>query len=72
MENKVISEVCKRVYRDYPEFHGVNPKVSSQSGDHFLLLFNKSSKTVDGKTIARTLRVVADAKGKILKATTSR
>lgn len=72
MDNRIMTEVCKRVYRDYPEFHGVNPKVSSQAEDRYLLLFNTSSKTANGKSIARSLRVVVDAKGKILKATTSR
>lgn len=72
MDNRIMTEVCKRVYRDYPEFHGVNPKVSSQAEDRYLLLFNTSSKTANGKSITRSLRVVVDAKGKILKATTSR
>ena len=72
MDNRIMTEVCKRVYRDYPEFHGVNPKVSSQAEDRYLLLFNTSSKTANGKSIARSLRVVVNAKGKILKATTSR
>jgi hypothetical protein len=72
MDNSIINEACKKVYRDYPEFRGIDPKVSSQPAEHALLLFVTTSKTADGKNINRSLRVVVDSRGKIIKATTSR
>lgn len=72
MDNSKISEACRNIYRKYPEFNGVSPKVSAQPGDRALLVFSSNAKTADGKSIARTLRVVIDAAGRIVKATTSR
>lgn len=72
MDNSVINSACKSIYQKYPEFQGVSPKISSQPGERALLIFSSKGKTADGKVIARTLRVVVDARGKIVKATTSR
>lgn len=72
MDNASINKVNKHVYRQFPELNGKSPNVQSYAGSKYLLLYKGSSKTVDGKTINRTIRVVADEKGKILKLTTSR
>jgi hypothetical protein len=50
----------------------VRPKVSSYTGDLSLLLFTTKAKAADGRSITRTVRVVAGPDGKIKKATTSR
>jgi len=72
MSNNSIETACQKIYRDYPEFRGVSPKISSQPAGRTLLLFQTSGRTANGKAIARTLRVVIDANGRILKASTSR
>jgi hypothetical protein len=72
MTENIVEHACKNIYRSYPEFRGIHPKVSAQPGERSLLIFETVSKAADGKAIARALRVVIDSKGKILKATTSR
>jgi hypothetical protein len=51
---------------------GVHPKVTHPTDEQMLLIFVGSAITASGKTISRTVRVVADARGKIQKMTTSR
>ena len=81
MDSKTIDAVCKQVYSRFPEVNGCVPKVqsqdSSQAGNsqgpaNYLFIFTVKGKTADGKSITRTVRVVATARGKILKTTTSR
>jgi len=71
MDSKISRSISNIIYRDYPEFKGITPKIQAQ-GDKFLLVFQSSSKTEDGYPITRTLRVVAAADGRIIKKTTSR
>ncbi len=71
MDSKISRSIANIIYRDYPEFKGVTPKIQAQ-GEKFLLVFQSSSKTEDGYPITRTLRVVAAADGRIIKKTTSR
>jgi hypothetical protein len=57
MDRQLISSICTQVYRKFPETNGSQPKVTAT--------------TADGRSLPRTVRVVADSKGKILKMTTS-
>jgi hypothetical protein len=72
MDSKQLSKVCEQIYRRFPEVAGSPPKVQTQPGEQVLLVFHGKSKTADGHTIARTVRVVAGSSGKIVKVTTSR
>lgn len=81
MDGKALDAVCKQVYRRFPEVAGCRPRVQAQgvtsrtSGStksNFLLIFHGKGITEDGRTLTRTIRVVADEKGKILKVTSSR
>ena len=72
MEAKLKNSVCASVYRQFPELRGVAPQVKSLPADKYQLVFNGKVKTADGKTLPRTVRVVSDKNGKILKLTTSR
>ena len=72
MDAKTINEVSQKVYSKFPEVRGATPKVKAQTGDTFLLIFEGSGKTPDGKTIVRTVRAVVTSAGKITKLTTSR
>lgn len=72
MDENAKSNVCSSVYRQFPEVRGVNPSVTNLPGDKFQLIFHGKSKTADGKTIERTVRVAVNPQGKILKLSTSR
>jgi len=50
----------------------VDPSVKILPGEKYQLIFHGKAQTADGKTIARTVRVVADDKGRITKLSTSR
>lgn len=81
MDAKLINSISSQIYRRFPEVSGSEPKVQRQSGSAtkgnsdsatYLLTYHGKATTSDGKSIARTVRVVVDSRGKILKVTTSR
>lgn len=72
MDTRIKSAVCASVYRQFPEVKGVTPQVKALPADKYQLIFHGKAKTEDGKTLPRTVRVVSDENGKILKLTTSR
>ena len=63
--SSVVDRINKVIYRDYPFYKGVNPKVTEQPGGLLLLVYEKNEKTEDGLNLPMTLRVRADAEGKI-------
>ena len=72
MESGVLEKICNQIYRKYPEFKGKRPKVKAYTGTQSLLLFSTHVEGADGKSITRSLRVIADENGRIGKVTTSR
>ena len=72
MDRKLITDVSHEVYQNFPEVKGSQPEVRPQGQTRHLLIFHGKSVTEDGRTINRTLRVVVDENGKIIKTTTSR
>jgi hypothetical protein len=80
MDDKHLDSICKQIYKRFPEVSGSRPKVHAQkltSGgsdtqSQYLLIFQGSRTTADGKSINRIIRVVASEQGRILKVTTSR
>ena len=84
MDASILKQVVSQIHKRYPEFAGVQPKVRTQSppqnkaegnSPNYLLTFSgkATAKSATGsKAMPRYLRVVVDAKGKILKVTTSR
>lgn len=60
----VIDSINKVIYKDYPFYKGVKPKVSEQPGG-MLLVYEKNEKTEDGLSLPMQLRVKTDADGKI-------
>jgi hypothetical protein len=72
MDTQLIDLVCKHVYQRFPDLKGSSPSVQPYAGDKFLLIFAGSAKAADGRTIRKTVRVVAGPDGKIIKLTTSR
>jgi hypothetical protein len=71
-DRQSISSICEQVYRRFPEVSGIQPRVQDQAGDQLLLIFHGSARAADGKSIPRTVRVVVNPAGKIIKMTTSR
>lgn len=69
--SSVVDQINKTVYRDYPFYKGVKPKVAEQSGG-LLLVYEKNEKTEDGLVLPMSLRVKADANGKIKSVSGSR
>jgi hypothetical protein len=72
MDNHALQSICDQIYSRFPEVKGVRPKVSSYTGTQVLLIFTGKATTADGKSLSRTVRVVASEDGKIGKVTTSR
>jgi hypothetical protein len=72
MDHSLLTSICNQVYRKFPETQGKAPKITTREDGSVLLVFNARVTTADGKSLPRTVRVVADEKGKIIKMTTSR
>jgi hypothetical protein len=72
MNPQILSSVCKQVYRKFPEVSGTQPKVQTRPEGNLHLVFTGMAKAADGHLIPRTVRVVINPDGKILRMTTSR
>ena len=79
MNSNAVQMVSKEVYRRFPDFSGVKPKVQTQNppdstsaGKTYLLTYHQNAKLGSGKVLPRWIRVVADEVGKIIKISTSR
>ena len=77
MNARVVNSITQQIHQQFPEVAGERPSVRAQAGAKgpggptFLLTF-KGHSTGAGPRLARTVRVVADERGAILKVTTSR
>ena len=67
-----VDKINKTVYKDYPFYKGVKPKVSENAKGELLLVYEKNEKTEDGLTLPMLLRVKADAQGNIKSVSGSR
>ncbi|MFO8036015.1 MAG: hypothetical protein R6U57_05260 [Anaerolineales bacterium] len=80
LKSEMIDKVSKRVYRKFPDFEGVKPKVKKRPKDNktgevpdgYLLLFQTKVSGPGGKEISRIVRAVTDKKGNIEKLSTSK
>ena len=66
-----MSDLNHEVYRQFPEFSGVKPRILNQ-GVNFLFVYQSEVHLAPDKRIQRIVRAVVDKDGKILKITTSR
>lgn len=75
-----LETITKQVYQKFPELKGSSPVIQSRpapgakspgAGEHYLVTF-KGGQTVGQKTIFRVVRVTADARGRVVKISTSR
>lgn len=72
MDKKMLVDVCKQIYHQFPNFDQISPVIKSQPNQSYLLIFTSSGSTHNGHTIPLVLRVVVNQEGKIVKTTTSR
>ena len=79
MDDRQLNSITSQVSRKFPEVANAKPQVKRQSGQNsksspatYLITYRGKSKTADGKSITRIVRVTATDSGKILKMTTSR
>lgn len=75
MNPNSVRKIEKQIYRQFPEVSGKRPKIIQQKSarsSNFLLTFNGRVEGPGGNIFKRTVRVVADDSGRILKVTTSR
>ena len=72
MDRKLIDAICRDVSKKFPEMSNSRPVISDRPEGQVLMVFKGTAQTADGHSIARTVRVVADQAGKIIKLTTSR
>ena len=61
----VVDKINRTIYRDYPLYKGVKPKVSENSKGELLLVYETKEKTADGLSLPLQLRVKADTAGEI-------
>lgn len=75
MHANKLRSIENKIYRQFPEVSGKRPKVTQQKSaraSNYLFTFNGRAEGPGGRTINRTVRVVANEQGKILKVSTSR
>lgn len=72
MDSNAIQAICKTVAQRFPEMKGARPSVQNYGETQVLLVFKASATAADGRSMQRTVRVVASKEGKISKITTSR
>ncbi len=78
-----IESIARQVYQKFPDLKGAAPIIQSQAapggsaktlgaGEHYLVTFKGGGQTAGRQTILRVVRVTADARGRVLKISTSR
>jgi hypothetical protein len=79
MDSKTISGIKQQIFRQFPEVSGDEPSVKAQAGAKtpgslptYLITFKGRVSQPSGAIFNRTVRVVANEAGQILKVTTSR
>ena len=79
MNPRTVNTIAQQISHQFPEVAGSSPSVRAQAGAKtpgsaatYLLTFKGSAQAHGGPSFPRTVRVVADDNGHILKVTTSR
>lgn len=74
MNRDLVNDITRQIQRKFPEFSGVRPKVQKQNATAgtYVLTFSTRVEVTGGKKLSRSVRVVANGQGKILKISTSR
>ena len=79
MNQKIVNQISKAVYKQFPEVRGSRPKVREQPQakamkmePSYVLTYRTVAKVANGQRFPRQVRVVASPKGKIIRISTSR
>lgn len=72
MDSSAIKKVNKEVFQRHPQMAGINPKVSQQTADRYLLVYSKTIEIATGRNMQQTIRVTADKQGNVLKMSVSK
>jgi len=81
MNERVINNVCKEVYRRFPDLTGTRPKIqlfgseknlTASPSPKYLLIFRGGGVTTTQRNLSYVIRVIITAQGKILKMSMSR
>ena len=75
MDKKLVEKISKTVYKKFPELKGSSPRINqskSPVNEEYVLVYKAHTTDIRGNKLPRSVRVVADAKGKIQRISTSR
>lgn len=80
MDQKIVQKISRTIYSRFPELNGSRPTIkpnrsqpkNANSKGTFFLTFQKSVLRPDGVKIPRSVRVLANEKGKIIRVSTSK
>jgi hypothetical protein len=72
MDSSAIKKVNKEVAQRHPQMAGINPKVSQQTADRYLLVYSRTIEIAAGRNMQQTIRVTADKQGNVLKMSASK
>ena len=72
MKEIFIEKVNKVVYSKFPELTGKKPKVNSQPGDTYLLIYQVEINLANGPKFNQSIRVKCNSNGDVLKISSSR
>lgn len=79
MNQKIVNQISKTVYKQFPEVRGSRPRVMEQpqpksmnTESSYILTYRTITRVPSGKRFPRQVRVVANPHGKILRVSTSR
>jgi hypothetical protein len=70
LDSAEMEKINQKVYREYPEMHGVRPAVTTSGGRHTLVY--KTMVLTPAGPMQRVVRAVADDKGHIERLSTSK
>jgi hypothetical protein len=77
VDREAIARVSRQVSKTFPEMSGARPAVKPQAApaggrEQYLLTYRGKAALPGGRSLTRIVRVVADARGMILRISTSR
>jgi hypothetical protein len=79
MNQRIVNQISKTVYEQFPEVRGSRPRVMEQPQPKsmdpnisYVLTYRTITRIPSGKWFPRQVRVVANPSGKILRVSTSR
>jgi hypothetical protein len=79
MNQRIVDQISKTVYKQFPEVRGSRPRIMTQPQPKsmnteisYVLTYRTITMVPSGKRFPRQVRVVANPNGKILRVSTSR